>query len=337
MKYKEQIKDANIYKEEYLNSLLKLISDMHKDAEKQRIANFHEMKNNQAAYRKEFIKMLGWPLTDYQHNIPNAKKMLVTKEENMSVYRIQIDLPIGLKFYGIYFEHTDKGKLPLVIAQHGGDGSAELCSGFFEDGTENYNNMVLRIFNKGVNVFAPQLLIWKGDLHELPFQRERIDAKLKQVGSSITAVEVYALLKSIDYLSLQESIDSDRIGMIGLSYGGFYTLFTTAVDTRIKAALSSCFYNSREKYSWVDWTWKDAGFKFFDNEIAYLIYPRHLFLEVGEKDSLFLVETAKKEYEKLLKEIEDTSWIDFTVFDGEHEFNKDDKNIERLIEFLNNF
>ena len=122
--------------------------------------------------------------------------------------------------------------------------------------------------------------------------------------------------------------------MLGLSYGGFYTLFTTAVDTRIKAAISSCFYNNRQKHSWVDWVWHNSGYRFFDNEIACLVYPRHLSFEVGDKDDLFPPEPAKREYEKLLKMIDDHSWIDFTVFNGAHEFNKSDGNIDTLIDII---
>jgi len=334
MKYKEHINTANPYREEYLKSIEDIISSRHKDAEKKRVAYFESMKQNVEECRREFVQILGWPLTDYSYSVPPSNKTLVTEEDDMRAYRVQLQLPIGLKFYGIYFEHKEGGKLPLVITQHGGDGTAELCSGFFEDGTDNYNDMVMRTFNKGVNVFAPQLLIWKGELHEIPFHRERMDARLKQVDSSITAIEVYALRKCIDYLCSLETVDENRIGMIGLSYGGFYTLFTTAVDTRIKAAVSSCFYNSRQKHSWVDWAWRNSGYRFFDNEIACMVYPRHLSLEVGDKDDLFPPEGAKLEYEKLLKMTDDHSWIDFTVFDGAHEFNKSDENIDTLIDII---
>lgn len=334
MKYKEEINAANSYREEYLNSIDSIISSRHEEARKMRAGYFEKMKHNMEEYRCEFVQMLGWPLTEYSFSVPPAKKSLVTEEEDLRVYRVQLLLPIGLKFYGIYFEHRKNAKLPLVITQHGGDGTAELCSGFFEKGTDNYNDMVMRTFNKGVNVFAPQLLIWDGKLHNIPFHRERMDARLKQVNSSITAVEVYALRKCTDYLSSLETVDEERIGMIGLSYGGFYTLFTAAVDTRIKAAVSSCFYNDRQKHSWVDWVWKNSGYRFFDNEIACMVYPRHLSLEVGDKDELFPPEPAKREYERLLEMTDDHSWIDFTVFDGAHEFNKSDENIDKLISIL---
>lgn len=65
-----------------------------------------------------------------------------------------------------------------------------------------------------------------------------------------------------------------------------------------------------------------------------MVYPRHLSLEVGDKDELFPPEPAKREYERLLKMTDDHSWIDFTVFDGAHEFNKSDENIDKLISIL---
>lgn len=336
MNYKEEIKAANGYREQYLNSMNDVISKLHQEAEEKRADYFETIREHPEEARKDFIKMLGWPLTEYSYTKVDSEEFPLVKEEDVRVTRVVLHLPIGLKFYGLHFEHDTDEKLPLVIAQHGGDGTAELCSGLFEGGSDNYNDMVMRIFKKGVNVFAPQLLIWRGDLHEIMFHRERMDARLKQVGSSMTAMEVYALRKCIDYLTSKPTVDPEKIGMAGLSYGGFYTLFTAAADTRIKAALSSCFYNNRKIHSWVDWAWRDCAYRFFDNEIASLVYPRRLLLEVGDHDSLFPPEPAIEEAKKLQVMWEDCSWFDFSVFDGEHEFNQTDENIDKLIQSLKN-
>src|SRR6185369_10402586 len=46
------------------------------------------------------------------------------------------------------------------------------------------------------------------------------------------------------YLETRPEVDRARIGMIGHSLGGQETLFTTAADTRIRAAVSSCGFGS---------------------------------------------------------------------------------------------
>ena len=105
--------------------------------------------------------------------------------------------------------------------------------------------MTRRILKNDVHVFAPQLLIWCPERYKLPFERVDIDRDLKQVGSSITAIEIYSIQKALDLFSEKPYIDEERIGMIGLSYGGFYTLFTAACDKRIKSCISCSFVNDR--------------------------------------------------------------------------------------------
>ena len=82
--------------------------------------------------------------------------------------------------------------------------------------------------------------------------------------------------------------------MIGLSYGGFYTLYLTALDKRIKAALCSCYYNDRTYYSNSDWSWFGSANMFEDAEVASLIFPRKLWIQVADNDELFHVSSAKK-------------------------------------------
>ena len=136
----------------------------------------------------------------------------------------------------------------------------------------------------------------------------------------------------LDYFETKENVSD--FGMVGLSYGGFYTLFAAAVDTRIKSAISCAFFNTRDKYPWNDWTWFGAAEKFDDAEIAALVYPRKLCLQIGTKDELFDVEYGKKSYEKLLEMCESVGdgWVKLVAFDGKHEFCKDDDPIKELVE-----
>jgi dienelactone hydrolase len=191
-----------------------------------------------------------------------------------------------------------------------------------------------------VNVFLPQLLLWSEIYYEPKIgestnidARRGLDAELKQAGSSITAVEIYGIMKSIDYLSAKPFVDPDRIGMVGLSYGGFYTLFTAAVDTRIKAALASSQYNDRYLYPWSDWTWYGAAEKFLDNEVSALVYPRRLFLAVGDSDELFSADGARRTFMEL-RDMLPGDWVDFTVFSGAHEFIRDDGIMDKFAKSL---
>ena len=139
---------------------------------------------------------------------------------------------------GLFFQKDEK-KRPLVIVQHGGLGTPEFISNFYDD-TANYNHMLERVVQYDVHAFAPQLLIWSQEEYQLPFNRQEIDARLKRVGSSVTAVEVYGIMRILDWFEAQDYVKN--FGMVGLSYGGFYTLTTTALEPRIQSAVS-CSYH----------------------------------------------------------------------------------------------
>ena len=55
-------------------------------------------------------------------------------------------------------------------------------------------------------------------------------------------------MRAIDLLQSLPEVDGDRIGCIGHSLGGHNTMFTSVFDTRIKALVSNCGFNSFAKY-----------------------------------------------------------------------------------------
>lgn len=197
--------------------------------------------------------------------------------------------------------------------------------------------MTRRVLERGVAVFSPQLMLWNMERFGPSYDRKEMDKQLKQLGSSITAIEIYKIKRSVDHLLQRTDIDASRLGMIGLSYGGFYTLFTTASDLRIKVAVSSCFVNDRFAYDWMDWTWFNAGNTFRDAEVCALICPRPLYIEAGDEDELFEAksfvmeaETAPQHYGKLKLEEKFVQ----RVFMGKHELSKESDPIDLLFKYL---
>jgi dienelactone hydrolase len=56
---------------------------------------------------------------------------------------------------------------------------------------------------------------------------------------SVHGKDAWDTMRAIDYLQSLDFVDPDRIGMVGHSYGGHSTLFTTALEPRIKAAVAN--------------------------------------------------------------------------------------------------
>lgn len=333
MDYREEKEFTAVYKENYVNGIRELIDRRQKEAEQKRDEYIKDIFEDSDRYRADFAKMLGWPLVNHEDKeLPICKVHELAEEEGYSICRMEFEILDGVKMTGLFFKADCEEKRPLVIVQHGGQGTPELISGVY-GGTANYNDMLMRVREHGVHVFAPQLLLWS-DEYNVEYDRARIDASLKRVGSSITAVEIYGIKRILDYFEVQEYVSC--FGMVGLSYGGFYTLYTAALETRIKAAVSCSFFNSRDAAPWTDWTWRDSAYCFDDAEIACLAYPRKLCLMMGDNDNLFSSEYSEKSFERIKKICKNvgTDWTKLIIFGGTHEFCKDDEPIAELIKEL---
>ena len=67
-----------------------------------------------------------------------------------------------------------------------------------------------------------------------------------------------------------------------------------------------------------------------------MIYPRKLWIEIGEKDDLFDCKYGKDSFEKLKEMCGNVGceWVEFIVFDGVHEFCMSDEPIESFVSEL---
>lgn len=333
MQYREDFFAANPTKKNYVEGLNRLLERRNADAAAHRAQYTKDIFTDGERYRADFRAMLGWPLVGHtSEGIPNATSALLADEDTHRIYRMSFEILDGVELTGLYFEYKEEGEHPLVLVQHGALGSPELISNFYGN-TSNYHDMLERVIRHGVHAFAPQLLLWEAK-YDVPFQRQEIDAALKRVGSSITAIEVYGLTRILDYFEAREQVST--FGMVGMSYGGFYTLCTSALDTRIQSAVSCAFFNTLDRVLWSDWTWQNSAEKFNDAEIAALSYPRHLCIEIANNDPLLTCRYGIESYERLKAMSDDvgTDWLDFRVFDGVHEFSRDDAPIENLVAHL---
>ncbi len=275
--------------------------------------------------RKRFADSIGYPppgLVDSK----SAQFTLIGQDDLGTYYRVQIPVVNQVHAEGIYIVPKGiKGRVPLVISMHGGGGSPEIA--LFHGGA-NYHDMVRGAVRRGYAVFAPQHLFsapgYPGDI------RNRIDDRLRLVGTSLTAVEIAKITRSLDVLVRRPEIDPKRIAMVGLSYGGYYALVTPAIDTRIKVSVSSCYFGVQEFRYEADELSVPSDFRFMDRfsllrdpEIVALICPRELMIQAGKNDDaphrdmgIRLAPVAATYYQKLGL----ADRFQFDLFDGGHEF-----------------
>ena len=251
-------------------------------------------------YRKEFINMLGFPLNQYINDPTSVSREFVGSDDVCNIYRLKIDVARGLNFCGLYMvPHNEARPAPLVIVAHGALGTPELMYGMH--GKNGYSSLILRILRRGARVFAPQLLLWnKGQSPQKPkystdYDRQKLDSRLKSLGGSMTALEVFCMMRATDCLQSHPESEFSSLGFAGMSYGAYLGLYMMASDTRIACAyLCGCF-NERLRYRFPEWHYQNDANTFLDAEIAALCSPRALYIEVGEKDDIFDFRTAQSE------------------------------------------
>lgn len=124
------------------------------------------------------------------------------------------------------------------------------------------------------------------------------------IGSYTLTLNIWDMMCCIDYLETMSEVDAERIGMMGLSQGGTITTFTTALEPRIKAADIIGYVNPFMRFAIERNNFCGAQvvpnlYKYFDTyDIAGLIAPRPLLMEMGKKDDCFLFEDLMYGFEK---------------------------------------
>ena len=291
--FEGDIAPGNLYRGKYLESINNFIGKSFAESGKKRDAFMQDIVTEQEAYKKRYLEMIGQPVLDYPGNIPAANMEFVGRDEFCDIYYLQIETMPDFWFYGMFMVPFGAKRAPLVIAQHGGGSTPERCCEFL--GESNYDFFSKRALERGMAVFAPQLLLWKFDMDtgegksdiDISFSRSDLDGKLKHLGLSMTGLEVFCIRRSIDYLNSLDYIDENRTAMMGVSYGGYFSLYTAAADKRIKSIYAAGFFNDRTKIAFDDWTYKNSVNTFCDAEVVALCAPRRLQIDVGKSDAVF--------------------------------------------------
>ena len=336
--YREEIEKDTLYRADYLQGIEDFLQENKLKVEKIRsqFISPKKYKDNPEYYREQLTALLGFPL-NIKKEMPFVEKHFIAKDKNVKIYRMKFRFFGKLKFYGMYFEQCeDSLKAPFIFGLHGGKGTPEMISSIHEE-SANYNHLVRRMTDKGANVFVPQMLLWNIETYGNNYNRQYIDGKLRQLGGSVTAMELYFLQCVLDYFIEKESINEKSVGVAGLSYGGMYAIHFAAVETRVKACYSCSWVNDCFVNSWADWSYYNAQKYFTTAETMALVAPRALVVAMGNKDVLFDSSLTVVECEKVKPYYEEFGLegnFKIVIFDGAHEVDKDDVELNFLLKKL---
>jgi dienelactone hydrolase len=150
--------------------------------------------------------------------------------------------------------------------------------------------------------------------------------RLQLLGKLLIGENLRDVLWSLECLARQPTVDADRLGCVGLSYGGRMTTLAAALEPRIKVAVISGALNcmqERIQHRYTCGAQVIPGLLEFGDipEIAGLIAPRPCVWEVGTKDTLLPARWVDKAVERIGRvytalEAKDRLTVD--RFDGGH-------------------
>jgi dienelactone hydrolase len=256
-------------------------------------------------FRKQLAESFGYPPPLSTEG--SVSRMVTVGEDSVcTIYRIWISVAEGFEAYGLYMvPHKIDDKAPLLICQHGGGGNPEAICDL--DTRVNYHSFGHEAVKRGYIVWAPGLIMRCGYANDPPVEgaeRGWLDRRLKMLGTSIIGVELQMIIESTKTLVRDRpEIDETRIGMTGLSWGGFYTLHAAALYPEIKVAVPSGSFRGHEVIlDGIDDPDNRSGrydFSMFGNaQVAGMICPRPLMVQMGMEDTLFDIKEVRKEVKK---------------------------------------
>jgi cephalosporin-C deacetylase-like acetyl esterase len=302
---------------------------------------------NEAAARL-WQKRVRRKLTELLGGFPPARAALqerILEKKKINAYtreKIIFQSRDNLSVFGyLLLPEKVSGPVPAIVCLPGHGRGCDDIVGIAENGQQRESksgysrDFALQVVERGYAAFA---------IEQLAFGCRRDDAARKKgagqsscqpsagaallLGQTMLGWRVWDVMRAIDYLRSRSEIDSSRLATMGISGGGTVSLFSAALDERIKAGVVSGYFN----------TFRDSIISLshcIDNyvpgilnylemyDIAGLIAPRGLFIESGTRDPIFPIEGSRAAFRKaqyIYSAFGAANRFGHEVFDDEHVF-----------------
>jgi dienelactone hydrolase len=231
-----------------------------------------------------------------------AHSVRIYDEPAFSGYRLSVEVYDGVHAYGILLvpKNIQPGeRRPVVFTQHGLGNVPEDALGVTDDPKAEalYARFGLNLVKQGYIVFAPMISTQSNP------ERTKLVRRAFLVGWTPVGLEIKKFGRVIDYLSTLPFVDANRFAFYGLSYGGYTALWTGPAEPRFQVVIISGNFN--------EWTLKNTdltegtSFLFHEfslnnfnfgilntfghAEIASLMAPRAVMIEIGDQDGVVML------------------------------------------------
>jgi dienelactone hydrolase len=301
--------------------------------------NRSDAESWQRELRAKVVELLG----GFPKRTPLHPKTLEVREyASYRRERVVIQTRPGVALVGyLLTPKSRKPPYPTVIAIPGHGRGLDDIVGIDEHGSDRINkpgyqhDFALQAVEHGLAVFAIEPMGF-GNRRDERTRAKGVQASACQpaagsallFGETMIGWRVWDVMRCVDLIGTRSELDATRVGCMGISGGGTCTLFSSALDLRIKAAFVSGYLNTfRDSIMAVSHcidNYVPGILNWAENyDIAGLIAPRPLFSEGGDRDPIFPVGATRESYSRVKKVYEvfgAGSRVQQEIFEGEHVF-----------------
>ncbi|MDP6124705.1 MAG: alpha/beta hydrolase family protein [Candidatus Latescibacteria bacterium] len=264
----------------------------------------------------------------------------VVKEEDHVRERVYFDSVVGVRVAAdmlvpLGLEPGEKRPALLCLHGHTSDGRSNVTG--TSDSTPKSEAYALDFVRAGFVTITPDWLGWGERVEDEGVIGDGRDkCNVAFVAGQMWGVDLLSLMISdgeatLDYLMTRDEVDHDRIGCVGLSFGGRMTMYLAAMDHRIKTAVTAGCLNLFEERSL---KMKSCGAQFFPGILRYgdvgevlaLIAPKPSCHVYGTADPLLNTEDVaqiRSILEDVYTRMGCSDALGFVEHDGAHVFPTD--------------
>jgi dienelactone hydrolase len=180
------------------------------------------------------VVLQGWPKEWVETPLKVEDLGSLPSGKHYRMRKLRFEIFPGFQTTGILYEpEVIRGRIPAILNVHGHVGA--------EGNAVEYKQKIC--INQALQGILALSLEWlgSGELNQAENQHWYA-AHLDLVGANGVGVFYLTMRKGLDYLYQHPSVDRSRIGMTGLSGGGWQTILLSALDERVFAAAPAAGY-----------------------------------------------------------------------------------------------